>query len=82
MLHQDILYEQITREHFRAFPPRAKTTLESIPIDVVEEDSCPWARESIEILYKPKREMINFSSVLRKNPWLLDINIIFCLRNL
>ena len=34
-LHQDALDQQITREDFAAFSTRVKTTLETIPIDML-----------------------------------------------
>ena len=49
-LHQDALDQQITREDFAAFSARIKTTLETIPIDVVDRTILSMGKRINEII--------------------------------
>ena len=56
-LRQDILDQQISRENFAAFSARVKTTLEAIPIGVVDRTIFPWVKESMQLLNVKDREL-------------------------
>ena len=58
-LRQDALDQQLTREDFAAFPARVKTTLKTIPIDVVDRTILPKAKITDEII-KRKGQRIKY----------------------
>ena len=49
-LHQDALDQQITRKDFAAFSARVKTTLETIPIDVVDRTILAMSKITDEVI--------------------------------
>ena len=58
-LRQDALDQQITREDFAAFSARVKTTLETIPIDVVDRTILSMGKRINEII-KRKGQRIKY----------------------
>ena len=49
-LHQDALDQQITRKDFATFSARVRTTLESIPIDMVDRTILSMGKRINEII--------------------------------
>ena len=58
-LRQDALDQQITQEDFAAFSARVKTTLETIPIDVVDRTILSMGKRINEII-KRKGQRIKY----------------------
>ena len=48
---------QITRGDFAAFSARVKTTLETIPIDVVDRSTLSMTREPVKLLNEKDTEL-------------------------
>ena len=57
MLHQDALDRRITQEDFAAFYARVKTTLEFIPIDVVDRTILSMGKRINEIVTQKEQKI-------------------------